>query len=103
MREPMIIVASVILSVTLSTTAAAAAHPAPRPASTDCRTVEKDVSTLMETRTTSPNISAAKLLFQVGHMKCLEGYDDDANKNYAAVKKLLNSDQQRVPGSSPKP
>src|SRR6185503_21067503 len=59
----------------------------------DCQKVGGDVSALIDTKRSSPNISAARAAFQAGIMECMEGDDPSANKLYQDAKKLLSSDQ----------
>ena len=69
-----------------------AAPPAVRlsaPAQPDCQKMGSDVSVLIDQRKDSPNIAAARSVFQVGIMECMEGSDDLANKHYLDAKNLL--------------
>ena len=69
----------------------------------DCQKVGGEVSALIDKERTSPNISAARAVFQRGIMDCMEGDQFEANKLYQEAKKLLNSDRLTTPTSSPKP
>jgi hypothetical protein len=55
----------------------------------DCQRVGGDVSALIDTKATSPNIAAARAAFQVGIMECMEGDYTAANKHYFEAKNLL--------------
>jgi len=70
--------------------------PAPQ---ADCQKVGGEVSALIDKRTDSPNIAAARSVFQVGIMECMEGSDDAATGHYLEAKKLLGGDQPK-PNSS---
>jgi hypothetical protein len=78
-----------------------AVHP---PASTqpDCQKMGSDVSALIDQKKDSENIAAARSVFQVGIMECMEGSDDAANTHYQQAKNLLAgppgaTDSIRVP------
>jgi hypothetical protein len=108
---------SAILSVTFFGAAMAApsapagtppsqVKPAPVPSQittgADCQKLGGDISALIDTSVGSPKLPAARAAFQVGIMDCMEGDDIAANKHYQEAKKLLSSDRQDVPVSSPK-
>ena len=85
--------------------APAAPRPAPAKAvvvEADCQRVGGDVSALIDTKATSPNIAAARAAFQIGIMDCMEGDDANANKHYQEAKTLLGSDQPKTPATSPR-
>jgi hypothetical protein len=71
-------------------------RPAPQ---VDCQKLGGEVSALIDTRTDSPNLAAARSTFQVGIMECMEGSDDAANKHYQDAKKLLTQDEPRPANS----
>jgi hypothetical protein len=74
----------------------AISRPAPQ---ADCQKLGSEVSALIDTRTDSPNIAAARSRFQVGIMECMEGSDDAANKHYQDAKNLLTQDQPKPTSS----
>jgi hypothetical protein len=81
----------------------------PRPAAAkaaaieaDCQRVGGDVSALIDVNRTSPNIAAARSVFQMGIMECMEGDDANANKHYQQAKTLLGSDEPKASASSPR-
>jgi tRNA A58 N-methylase Trm61 len=61
-----------------------------------------DVSRLIDTGTGSPNLSAARAVFQRGIMECMEGDDQAANTHYREVAKLLGKNPQKTPAAPPK-
>ena len=94
------------------TAAAAAPANAPSPSVTtpaasageaDCQKVGGDVSALIDKGTRSPNVAAARAVFQVGIMECMDGDDAAANKHYDDAKKLLTNELQTAPVTAPKP
>jgi hypothetical protein len=100
------ITVGLFLGVTLwSTGFAAAATPAkPLPSvatQADCEKTGSDISALIDASSTSPNISAAKAVFQVGIMNCMEDEPDKANIRYEDARKLLG-DRTKAPVSLPK-
>ena len=114
MRSFNITAAAFLVGVVLSGPGFAAATQASRPGAVpakppvsissdaDCEKTGSDVSALIDASTTSPNISAARAVFQVGIMNCMEGRSDEANKQYQSAKKLLGSDQPKAPIVLPK-
>jgi hypothetical protein len=66
-----------------------AAPSAPEVQAANCQKFGGEVSALIDTRKTSPNIAAARAAFQVGIMDCMEGDDIAANRNYQKAKELL--------------
>ena len=62
----------------------------------DCQKLGGEVSSLIDARQTSPNISTARAVFQAGIMDCMEGDDTAANKHYLEAKNLLSGDQKEV-------
>ena len=97
MRGSKLIVSSVILSAAVFGAAwAAPAAPAKVPAVADCQQVGGEVSALIDTKTTSPNIAPARSTFQLGIMECMEGDDVAANRHYDQATALLT-------GIAPKP
>jgi hypothetical protein len=65
------------------------------PARPDCQKLGSEVSALIDNRSDSPNIAAARSIFQVGIMECMEGADDAASRHYDDAKKLLAGDEQK--------
>lgn len=65
----------------------------------DCRKAGNEVSALIDNRPTSPNLPAARAVFQVGIMECMEGDDVAANTHYEEAKALL--DGRQAPISTP--
>jgi len=65
----------------------------------DCNKVGTNVSALIDASPNSPNISAAKVAFELGTMECMEGDDQTAKKFYENAKNLLvkNYKTVRVP------
>jgi len=61
---------------------AAIAAPAATTGEKDCQKVGGEVSALIDTKGTSPNISTARAIFQTGIMECMEGDDAAANRDY---------------------
>jgi hypothetical protein len=118
MRMSRIIVAGLALSVAAWSAGLAATAAAPQGATSssaavktapavsagpDCQKTGGDVSALIDASATSPNISAAKAVFQLGIMDCMEGQPEEANKHYDDARKLLGSSPSRAPVSSSKP
>ena len=79
--------------------AATVTEPAHGQASSDCRKLGSEVSALIDSRTDSPNIAAARSVFQVGIMECMEGSDESASRHYQEVKTLLGGEQQKPTAS----
>lgn len=108
MRRSNIITAGLFLSITLwgtgfSANASASAKTLPSVATqADCEKTGSDVSALIDASVTSPNISAARAIFQVGIMNCMEDEPDKANIRYEDARKLLGGDRPKAPISSPK-
>jgi hypothetical protein len=63
----------------------------------DCQKMGGEVSALIDANRTSPNIAAARAVFQTGIMECMEGDELSANKEYQDAKNLLNNDQKPLP------
>ena len=115
MRTWKSIASSVVFSMTLCSAAlaASAAAPAKTPpaapptvtssAATDCYRLGGEVSALFDKEAGSTNIAAARSVFQVGVMDCMEGNSDEANDHYREAKKLLSSDQPKTPASTARP
>jgi len=115
MRTWKSIASSVVFSMTLCSAAFAAPVVAPAKAppaapatvtpsaAADCHKLGGEVSALIDKEAGSPNIAAARSLFQVGIMDCMEGDSDDANDHYREAKKLLSSDQPKTPASTARP
>jgi hypothetical protein len=85
-----------LLSAALATPVATH-NPAPPAVTVDCRKAGNEVSSLIDNRTASPNLPAARAVFQVGIMECMEGDDVSANKHYEQAKELLASDAPVTP------
>jgi hypothetical protein len=66
----------------------------------DCMKTGSDISALIDKGTNSPNISAARAVFQLGIMDCMEGDDAQANEHYREAKTLLVSEQKTLPQPS---
>ena len=64
----------------------------------DCQKSGGEVSAMIDTSTRSPNLPAAKALFQRGIMECMEGDDETANKHYQDAKDLLGAPSKVAPG-----
>lgn len=56
----------------------------------DCRKRGSEVSALIDNRAGAPNLPAARSVFQVAIMECMEGDDTAANKHYEEAKQLLS-------------
>ena len=101
MRGSKFIVSSAILSLAMwgAVDASAATPPAPAkaPAVADCQKLGGEVSAMIDSRRSSPNISAARSEFQVGIMECMEGDDASANGHYLQAKDLLSSPVKKAP------
>ncbi len=105
MKFPKWILVGAIVSAALSSAAfaASAATPGTRaaapavhssaPTQPDCQKTGSDVSALIDNRKDSPNLAAARSVFQVGIMECMEGSDDAAIKHYQEAKSLLSGPQ----------
>jgi len=61
----------------------------PEAAAADCQKAGSDVSALIDTSAGSPSLPAARAVFQVGIMECIEGDVVAANKHYSDAKNLL--------------
>lgn len=99
MRITMIIATAALAS--LSHWSAALAAPAatgiPAAPVVDCRKAGNEVSALIDNKFGSPNLPAARAMFQVGVMECMEGDDVAANSHYNQAKALLNETQAASP------
>src|SRR5262245_12221025 len=69
----------------------------------DCYKLGGEVSALIDKEAGSTNIAAARSVFQVGVMDCMEGNSDEANDHYREAKKLLSSDQPKTAVSTARP
>jgi len=104
MRGSKLIVSSVILSAAVFGSAwAAPAAPARAPVVADCQQVGGEVSALIDTKTTSPNIAPARSAFQLGIMECMEGDDVAANRHYDQATSLLTGVVPKPPVVPAKP
>jgi hypothetical protein len=56
----------------------------------DCRKSGNEVSALIDNKFGSPNLPAARAMFQIGVMECMEGDDVAANTHYEQAKALLD-------------
>src|SRR6266567_1901061 len=102
MRVSTSILSGVVLGVIVS--GAAIAAPAAAPAvEKDCQKMGGEVSALIDTKGTSPNISTARAIFQAGVMECIEGDGVGANRDYQDAKNLLTSDLKAVLAAPVKP
>lgn len=91
MRIAISIAAAALASLTLCSAAlAATATHNPAAPAVDCRKAGNEVSALIDNRSGSPNLPAARAMFQVGVMECMEGDDAAANTHYEQAKALLN-------------
>jgi hypothetical protein len=72
---------------------------APAPGIEDCRKAGNDVSALIDNKFGSPNLPAARAIFQVGVMECMEGDEIAANSHYNQAKALLNESQAASPAA----
>jgi hypothetical protein len=93
MRVSINMLSGTVLSV-LVWGAAIAAPAATTTVEKDCQKVGGEVSALIDTKGTSPNISTARAVFQTGIMECMEGDDVAANRDYQDAKNLLTTDQK---------
>lgn len=106
MRIAMIIATAALASLTLGSAALAATattHNAAAPA-VDCRKAGNEVSALIDNKFGAPNLPAARAMFQVGVMECMEGDDLAANTHYQQAKALLNdrpSPEAPAPAAAP--
>ena len=71
-------------------------------ADVSCEKTGSDVSALLDVSATSPNIAAARAMFQVGIMDCMEGQPEEAIKHYEDAKKLLSADRPAAPAKPAK-
>jgi hypothetical protein len=62
------------------------------PIEVDCMKLGSEISILIDKGISSPSISAARAMFQLGIMDCMEGNDQDANEHYREAKRLLMSE-----------
>ena len=101
MRGSKSLVSGLVLGLTLCGVAAASpAAPSAKvsaAAEADCQKLGGEVSALIDKNATSRNIAAARAVFQVGIMECMEGDDATANKHYDDAKKLLTNEAPRAP------
>lgn len=88
-----------IWSVALAETVATHNPATPSATVEDCRKAGNEVSALIDNRPMSPNLPAARAVFQVGIMECMEGDDVAANTHYEEAKALL--DERQAPISAP--
>lgn len=93
------VVASGLLFSAISWSAGSAA--APGAFQNDCQKAGSEVSALIDKEISSPNISAARAVFQRGIMNCVEGDSEEANKLYLEAKGLLGNASFPVPGNPP--
>jgi hypothetical protein len=85
------------------TQTAPAATPVKAPAvEVSCEKTGSEVSALLDSSATSPNIAAARAMFQVGIMDCMEGQPEEAIKHYEDAKKLLSADRPAAPAKPAK-
>ena len=91
MRIAMTIATAALASLTLSGAALAATTATHNPATpvVDCRKAGNEVSALIDNKTGSPNLPAARAMFQVGVMECMEGDDIAATTHYEQAKAML--------------
>lgn len=92
MRIAISIAAAALLSLTFCSAALAATAASHNPAApaVDCRKAGNEVSALIDTKSGSPNLPAARAMFQVGVMECMEGDEVAANTHYQQAKAMLN-------------
>ena len=101
MRRREIVASSVLFSVISWNAVLAAAPATPQ---NDCQTVGSEVSVLIDKERGSPDISAARAVFQRGIMNCMEGDSEEANKLYLEARKLLGYVSFPMPeGAAPLP
>ena len=91
MRVSISILSGVVLGVIVWGAAIAAPTAAPM-LEKGCQKMGGEVSALIDTKGTSPNISTARAIFQAGIMECIEGEDTAANQHYLEAKDLLSGD-----------
>ena len=58
---------------------------------TDCQNLGSEVSALIDSKRTSPNIASARAVFQRGIMACMEDDTAEANRLYREAKRFLDS------------
>lgn len=92
MRLAISIAAAALVSLTFCSVALAATAPTHNPAApaVDCRKAGNEVSALIDHKSGAPNLPAARAMFQVGVMECMEGDDVAANTHYKQAKAMLN-------------
>lgn len=99
MRIAITIATAALASLSISSAALAAPvanHTPPAPV-VDCRKAGNEVSALIDNKFGSPNLPAARAMFQVGVMECMEGDDVAANTHYEQAKDLLNGKLDTTP------
>ena len=64
--------------------------PAPVVRENDCQKLGSDVSALIDSERTSPNIASARAVFQRGIMACMEDDAIEANRLYQEAKRFLS-------------
>jgi len=101
MRIAITIATAALASLSLWSAALAATATTHAPAApvADCRKAGNEVSALIDSKFGSPNLPAARAMFQVGVMECMEGDDVSANTHYEQAKTLLND--RPAPASTP--
>ncbi len=104
MRIAMTIATAALASLTLCSAALAATATTRNPAAPamDCRKAGNEVSALIDNKSGSPNLPAARAMFQVGVMECMEGDDVAANGHYEQAKAMLG-DQPSPKAPAPAP
>ena len=89
------------LSLWSAALAAPAATRTPAAPVLDCRKAGNEVSALIDNKFGSPNLPAARAMFQVGVMECMEGDEVAANTHYDQAKALLNDRPSPPEGQAP--
>lgn len=104
MRIAITIATAALASLTLCSAGLAATSTTHNPAApvVDCRKAGNEVSALIDNKSGAPNLPAARAMFQVGVMECMEGDDVAANTHYEQAKALLNDRSLReAPAPAP--
>lgn len=92
MRIAITVATAALASLSLWSAALAAPTTTHNPAApvSDCRKAGNEVSALIDNKFGSANLPAARAMFQVGVMECMEGDDVAANTHYEQAKALLD-------------
>ena len=94
-----VIAAAVLCGAAIGAPAATHSNAPSAVTEQDCRKTGGEVSALIDNRAGAPSLPAARAVFQVGIMECMEGDYNAANKHYDQAKQLLGNDRAATPDS----